>query len=66
MNYKIDVEGGKYTFTNNNGSIEILRRGKKWRNGTGDKALLCLLQEVESLETERDYWKEKCLLLQRQ
>lgn len=66
MAFKIDVEGGKYTFINNNGIIEILRRGKEWRSETGDKALLCLLQEVESLKTERDYWKEKFLLLQSQ
>ena len=64
--YKINVEGGKYTFINDNGIVSILRGGEQWRSETGDKALLCLLHEVESLEVERDYWKEKFLLLQKQ
>lgn len=60
MTYKIDVEGGKYTFLNNNGIVSVLRNGEEWRNENGDKALLCLLYQVEKLEAERDYWKE-CL-----
>jgi hypothetical protein len=66
LTYKINVEGGKYTFINDNGIVGILRNGEEWRNESGDKALLCLLQQTESLEVERDYWKEKYLLLQKQ
>jgi len=58
--YKINVEGGKYTFINDNGIVTILRYGEEW--DTGNKALLCLLHQVESLEVERNYWKEKFLL----
>ena len=66
MTYKINVEGGKYTFINDNGVVSILRFGEQWRSEAGDKALLCLLHQVESFEVERDYWKEKFLLLQKQ
>ena len=50
MTFKIDIENGKYTFINDNGIVSILRGGETWRNETGDKALLCLLQKMETIK----------------
>lgn len=50
MTFKLDVENRKYTFINDNGLVSILRCGEDWRSETGDKALLCLLQEVEKIK----------------
>lgn len=50
--YELEIENGKYTFINNNGVVSIKRFGEAWRNESGDKALLCLLQHVEKLEEE--------------
>lgn len=56
--YQVDVENGKYTFVNNHGLVSIKRNGEAWRNESGDKALLCLLQHVEKLEGEIERLKE--------
>lgn len=56
--YQIDLENGKYTFINNNGVVSINRFREEWRNESGDKALLCLLQHVEKLEEENRQLKE--------
>lgn len=56
--YEVAVENGKYTFVNNNGLVSIKRNGETWRNESGDKALLCLLQHVEKLEEEIERLKE--------
>ena len=56
--YQIDVENGKYTFLNNSGVVSIKRYGEAWRDESGDKALLCLLQHVEELELEIKHLKE--------
>lgn len=50
--FKLDIENGKYTFINDNGVVSILRHGEAWRNDTGDKALLCLLQRTEDYRNE--------------
>lgn len=52
MTFKIEIEEGKYTFINDNGIVSILRHGKEWRNESGDKALLRLLQQVEQYRNE--------------
>lgn len=49
MPFTLEVENGKYTFINDHGAVRILRHGEAWRDESGDKALLCLLQKV------RDY-----------
>lgn len=47
MTFKIGLEDGKYTFVNDNGVVSILRNGEQWRDESGDKAMLSLLQKVE-------------------
>lgn len=56
--YQVNVENGKYTFVNSHGLVSIKRNGEAWRNESGDKALLCLLQHVEKLEEEIKRLKE--------
>lgn len=54
--FRIETDGGKYTFINDNGIVEIQRYGEKW--DTGNKALLSLLQAIEDhLEKIKKYEK---------
>jgi hypothetical protein len=57
--FKVEFEDGKYTFVNDNGIVEILRYGKPWRNESGDKALLCLLQKFEQQQEELESWRKE-------
>ena len=42
-------EDDKYRVFFHNGAMHALRHGKYWRELTGDKLVLCMLQEVEEL-----------------
>lgn len=44
----LNVCGGKYTLINEGGRLECLRNGDKWRDLTGDKLVLSLLEELEA------------------
>lgn len=50
--YKVEVDNGKYTFINNNGIVSVQRHHEDWKDATGDKSLLSLLQHVEDLEKQ--------------
>ncbi len=51
----VSVYNGKYTvIQNDNGGIEALRYGEKWRDCCGDGLILALAQEIEELRNELD------------
>lgn len=64
----IELEDGKYSLLHNegHGGMTILRNGEVWRNETGDKLILAMFEEIEMLKSDRDYWKQKFLLSERQ
>lgn len=50
--YEINLDNGKYRVIEdlNNGVFKALRHGEEWRDLTGDKLILSLVNEVERLE----------------
>lgn len=57
----ISISSGKYTvIQNEDGSVEALLHGEKWRNCTGDKLILALAQEIETLRTPKVLLINKC------
>jgi len=51
--FSLSVENGKYTWkVKDSGHIVGLRYGEYWSDGTGDKSLLCLLNEFFELKKE--------------
>lgn len=49
--YIIVTGDGKYTTTNNNGTLSVLRNNQYWnRNFIGDGYVLSLVQRIEDLE----------------
>jgi hypothetical protein len=68
---KIELDNKKYAwiFDADTGSLECLRNGEKWRNETGDKAILALMEENKRLQKEKKelkyhissvYWQTTC------
>lgn len=51
---KIELENGKYTILHDeeHGGITVLRYREPWRNETGDKLMLALIERVSELEDE--------------
>ena len=51
---KIELEDGKYTVLHHeeHGGITVLRHGEPWRNETGDKLLLAMIEKIEQLTNE--------------
>lgn len=48
--FRVDLEGGKYTVVMEaNGNLYALRGGEPWRSLTGDKLVYALAAEVERL-----------------
>jgi len=53
------IEKGKYELIHwNDGRFECLRYGETWRSLTGDKLVLCMMQEIERLRNELHAMKE--------
>lgn len=50
MSYKVELEGGKYTFTNDNGIVSFERYGEPSNAYLGNKAVYLLLSRIERLE----------------
>ena len=49
----INLENDKYTINiTKEGRIEVLRYGEPWRDCTGDKLILALVHEIDSLRTK--------------
>lgn len=50
---RVDVENGKYTvvFEEDN-RLHVLRYGEPWRDCIGDKLILALAQEIETLREQ--------------
>lgn len=47
------VSDGKYTIIfHDDGKMEALRYGEKWRDLTGDGMVLSMLQEIDDLKAE--------------
>ena len=46
----IQLDGGKYTVTFEDGELWAERNGTTWRELTGDKLILCLFQRIQELE----------------
>lgn len=47
---RVTVQDGKYTvIMENDGRLHALRHGEPWRDCVGDKLILALAQEVETL-----------------
>lgn len=57
---KVELEGGKYILLHNegHGGMTVLRNGKVWRNETGDKLILAMFEEIESLKSEIERLKD--------
>jgi hypothetical protein len=50
---RVDVENGKYTVVfEEDGRLHVLRYGEKWRDCIGDKLILALAQEIETLREQ--------------
>lgn len=50
MQFKIDLQDGKYTYVFDNGNQYALRYGESWRDLVGDNlvyAMACRIQELE-------------------
>lgn len=58
---KIDLEDGKYTVLHHeeHGGITVLRHGEAWRNETGDKLLLAMIEKIEELTKENKRLTDK-------
>ena len=52
--------GNKYTVIFlDNGHMEALRYGEKWRDLTGDGLVLAMLQEIDDLKEERNLLEQQ-------
>ncbi len=50
---RVDIEGGKYTYINEDGRSRVLRHGEPWnRDVSGDKFIFCMVAEIESLRQQ--------------
>lgn len=47
--YDVNLENGKYRLLLDEQGFRALRYGEPWRDLTGDKMVLCLVQEIERL-----------------
>lgn len=62
----ISLENDKYTINiTKEGKIKVLRYGEPWRDCTGDKLILALVHEIDSLrtklaDTESDQYNTWC------
>lgn len=49
----VSVDDGKYTVVQgSDGSLKVLRYGKKWRNCSGDNLIFFLASELEEAQTK--------------
>lgn len=56
---QIELEGGKYTYINDEQGQRALRYGEHWRDLAGDKFVYCLAAEIESLRAENEALKQQ-------
>lgn len=61
MNIKCENEKYEWCFDEKSGKLTCKRYGEKWRDETGDGAILALIQEAESLQ-ERITKAQNCLV----
>lgn len=56
----VELEDGKYTVLHDeqHGGVTVLRYDEPWRNETGDKLILAMVNKIVELQEEVDSLKE--------
>jgi hypothetical protein len=49
---KYTFDDGKYTVTSYSGKVTAMRRGEAWRDLSGDKLFLAMIEEIDSLQAQ--------------
>lgn len=58
---RLELEGGKYTYVEENGAARVDRYNEPWRDATGDKFVGALVDEIRKLQAELDTLKAQRL-----
>lgn len=59
MQFKIDLDDGKYTYILDNGKQYVLRYDEPWKDLTGDKFIYSMACKIEDLENQIKSLKRK-------
>lgn len=57
MNFKVELDNGRYTYIFDNGRQTALRYGEEWRNLNGDKLVYFMASEIDKQKEQIEILK---------